>query len=274
MKKYYGPIVLGLASLMLVSPVINSVNVQAATDNNAVTQGTNYEGYNALQAQYRRLESEMNSGKYDQAQQLTLDTLESKYMHKEWTASDDQEQQYAQEIKDYLDRGVVGYPVQPWVETSAHNINEDEYIVPDFITVYTFKERNVPEIQHFVVKGHTIVDQNGNPSDGNIKAWLDNDDKLHIDSKYLVNVGGADYLRVVKNGEVAHISNSNKWISKVQDIYTNNHISFLYRLDGTRISDRALGPNSAWYSDRYATINGQTMYRVATDEWVRAADVH
>jgi len=47
----------------------------------------------------------------------------------------------------------------------------------------------------------------------------------------------------------------------------------LYKLDGHIIKNRALSSSSAWYTDQYATINGETMYRVATNEWVKAADI-
>lgn len=47
----------------------------------------------------------------------------------------------------------------------------------------------------------------------------------------------------------------------------------LYKADGSVIKNRALGSNSAWATDKMATINGVTMYRVATDEWVPATSI-
>lgn len=54
---------------------------------------------------------------------------------------------------------------------------------------------------------------------------------------------------------------------------TNGSYKRLYTLEGKMITNRALGVNSKWYTDQYATINGEKMYRVATNEWVKASDV-
>lgn len=47
----------------------------------------------------------------------------------------------------------------------------------------------------------------------------------------------------------------------------------LYKANGTLIKSRALGSNSSWRTDKMATVNGVTMYRVATDEWVPASNI-
>lgn len=54
---------------------------------------------------------------------------------------------------------------------------------------------------------------------------------------------------------------------------TNGSYKRLYTLEGKMITNRALGVNSKWYTDQYATVNGEKMYRVATNEWVKASDV-
>lgn len=46
----------------------------------------------------------------------------------------------------------------------------------------------------------------------------------------------------------------------------------LYNTKGQLIIDRALDVNTPWYTDRSATIRGKKMYRVATDEWIKASD--
>lgn len=48
----------------------------------------------------------------------------------------------------------------------------------------------------------------------------------------------------------------------------------LYTLEGKDITNRGLSGDSKWYTDQYATINGEKMYRVATNEWVKATDVY
>lgn len=63
---------------------------------------------------------------------------------------------------------------------------------------------------------------------------------------------------------------------KQEGTLTTNGGSYkrLYTLEGKLITNRALGANSKWYTDQYATVNGSKMYRVATNEWVKASDVH
>ena len=58
-------------------------------------------------------------------------------------------------------------------------------------------------------------------------------------------------------------------------VVTTNGGSYkrLYTLEGKMITNRALGTNSQWYTDQYAIVKGEKMYRVATNEWVRASDV-
>lgn len=48
--------------------------------------------------------------------------------------------------------------------------------------------------------------------------------------------------------------------------------SSLYRANGSIISNRALGPNTPWRVGKIATINGETMYQVSTNEYLRARD--
>lgn len=87
------------------------------------------------------------------------------------------------------------------------------------------------------------------------------------------DLNGTSYYRVA-NGEYV----------KASDVYiytAENHIidvkgkSIVFMADsnGHKVTNRALGPNSEWYSDRYTIINGQKYYRVATDEFVSAADI-
>ncbi|MQS77424.1 hypothetical protein FHL06_14005, partial [Lactobacillus halodurans] len=48
--------------------------------------------------------------------------------------------------------------------------------------------------------------------------------------------------------------------------------SSLYRKDGKIISNRALAPDTPWLVGKIATINGETMYQVSTNEYLRARD--
>lgn len=49
-------------------------------------------------------------------------------------------------------------------------------------------------------------------------------------------------------------------------------VARLYASNGNLITNRALSPNSAWTVGKTTTINGETMYQVATNEYLRAQD--
>lgn len=100
---------------------------------------------------------------------------------------------------------------------------------------------------------------------------LGKDSGWFSDQEYTLD--GTLYYRVASNEYV-----------KASDVYVytaqNNIVrvqgkSIVYMVDsvGHKITDRALSPDTEWYSDRYTMINGQKYYRVATNEFVSAADV-
>ncbi|MFC6177086.1 C39 family peptidase [Companilactobacillus huachuanensis] len=55
----------------------------------------------------------------------------------------------------------------------------------------------------------------------------------------------------------------------VDGVYNvGGQLTYLHRADGSQITDRALGPNTAWYTDTHMTMSdGNNYYRVATDEF-------
>lgn len=55
--------------------------------------------------------------------------------------------------------------------------------------------------------------------------------------------------------------------------YPNGSNVSLYNSFGKK-SNRMLSPNSDWNSDRVGLLNGETYFRVSTDEWVRVKDVY
>ena len=74
-------------------------------------------------------------------------------------------------------------------------------------------------------------------------------------------------LKVTKNRPVSTME---------EGIVTTNSGDFkhLYTIEGKDITNRGLSGDSKWYTDQYATINGEKMFRVATNEWVKATDVY
>lgn len=85
------------------------------------------------------------------------------------------------------------------------------------------------------------------------------------------------------NGDKFYRVSTNEWV-KASQVYeytpenttvttNSDSIKSLYSIEGNK-SSRSLAPNTAWYTDRVANINGTQMYRVSTDEWVSTSDVH
>lgn len=50
-------------------------------------------------------------------------------------------------------------------------------------------------------------------------------------------------------------------------------ITKLYTQNGEVVANRGLGKNSSWLTDKMVTVDGVKMYRVATNEWIRATDI-
>ncbi|KRK79089.1 hypothetical protein FD03_GL001452 [Companilactobacillus nodensis DSM 19682 = JCM 14932 = NBRC 107160] len=88
-----------------------------------------------------------------------------------------------------------------------------------------------------------------------------------------VYINGVKYYRVATN---QYIKASDAYlytpISKIAQINGKTNAK-VYDSKGTLINDRALATNSAWKADKAARINGEKMYRVATNEWVKDSDV-
>lgn len=63
-------------------------------------------------------------------------------------------------------------------------------------------------------------------------------------------------------------------INQTSATFSDRPAVHLYDYDGNIISDRLLGVNTDWKNDQEMVLNGQTYYRVSTDEWVKAYDVY
>lgn len=85
-----------------------------------------------------------------------------------------------------------------------------------------------------------------------------------------MDINGTTYYRVA----------TNEWVKKTDGIEVTpregqidtNKVSSLYTSTGKKVTNRALAAHTGWYTDRMATINGQIMYRIATDEWISISD--
>ncbi|WCG36089.1 SLAP domain-containing protein [Companilactobacillus farciminis] len=112
----------------------------------------------------------------------------------------------------------------------------------------------------------TLFDENGNTLKSRA---LGGDSSWYADK--LMNLDGVNYLRVATN-EWAKLADGLEVTPLDQNVFTKNDAR-LYQANGQKVTNRALAKNTAWRTDKSATINGQTMYRVATNEWVSANDL-
>lgn len=82
------------------------------------------------------------------------------------------------------------------------------------------------------------------------------------------------------NGNKHYRVSNNEWveadqtfeITPVNGVLTINEEATLYHDNGKK-SDRGLAVNSTFVTDKTATINGEKMYRVSTNEWVPVSQV-
>lgn len=104
-----------------------------------------------------------------------------------------------------------------------------------------------------------------------------NNRALVFDSNWKTNqkmiLNGITYYRVATN-EYVKATDVVEFVSISSTIRTTSgEMKYLYNNNGVRNKARALAGNTSWYSDRIATINGEKMYRVATNEWVKASNI-
>lgn len=92
-------------------------------------------------------------------------------------------------------------------------------------------------------------------------------------SDQMMVLNGETYYRVATN-EYVKVSDIVEYQMNVSTVKTSSgSAKYLYDVNGKKSSDRALAANTAWFTDKAAVINGEKMYRVATNEWVKASDI-
>ena len=87
----------------------------------------------------------------------------------------------------------------------------------------------------------------------------------------MMTLDGVKYLRVATD-EWAKVSDGLE-IESLNTTVTTNKQATLFTSTGKQVKSRALAANTPWRTDRSAIINGEKMYRVATNEWVSSADI-
>lgn len=77
-------------------------------------------------------------------------------------------------------------------------------------------------------------------------------------------------LAMATTGALA-LSQNNAKAATVATV-TKQTVARLYTSDGTLITNRGLAPNTPWAVGQIITVNGEKMYQVATNEYLKAAD--
>ncbi|MQS90351.1 SLAP domain-containing protein [Companilactobacillus mishanensis] len=91
------------------------------------------------------------------------------------------------------------------------------------------------------------------------------------DKKATIN--GQTYYRV-SSDEFVKTSDVLEYTSSIGTINASSgDVKPLYNSEGKQ-STRSVAPNTAWYTDKYAIINGQKMFRISTNEWIKASDIN
>lgn len=85
-------------------------------------------------------------------------------------------------------------------------------------------------------------------------------------------VEGATTTTPDKNNNTANDTTAQK--SDVRAVTTKNSgFALLYDDNGELLTGLKLGPNTPWATDLMKTLNGEKMYRVATNQWVKVSEL-
>jgi len=143
-----------------------------------------------------------------------------------------------------------------------YHLNDNQWI--KYSDAYAYYE-NKSYILTFVGDNKQLVHVDGTPVSRELRPSTD-----WVTDRY-TDIDGTKYFRVATNEWVS----GNEVIEYVPNktIVSTSNTAQLYDETGKLVNDRELGSNTSWQSDRYATINGVKMYRVATNEWVPASVV-
>jgi len=174
-------------------------------------------------------------------------------------------------------KGADGSKVTLKAPTDYAFVNADDM-------TYTIDKDDTSTKTIYVQKSDQTADNivAGYPKNGYIKIYnasgkLNNDVVLSEGSSWIIDktltINGAEYYRVATN-EYVKASDVYKY-TPLQSIVTTKGVNVtpVYNSKGQLVIDLALDTNTPWYTDRSANIKGSEMYRVATDQWVKASDV-
>ena len=148
---------------------------------------------------------------------------------------------------------------------ATYEVDKDNSNAKIFVKQSTLTEDNLLTTHPY--EGYVeIYDENGKL---NKDVVLSQNTDWATDQKKTID--GVDYYRVATNQYVK--ADSVYVYSPLTGVVTTSKVTPVYNSKGQLVLDRALDKDAPWYSDRISKIKGEKMYRVATDEWVKASDV-
>ncbi|CAJ1190489.1 hypothetical protein FD33_GL000148 [Companilactobacillus paralimentarius DSM 13238 = JCM 10415] len=111
-----------------------------------------------------------------------------------------------------------------------------------------------------------VYDVNGKPLNielGQASNWV---------TDQLKTINGVEYYRVATDKYI-RTDKAYKYVS-FSNVVTTLKETPVYDSKGKINTEKVLAKNTPWYTDRIAKINGIKMYRVATNMWVKASEIH
>ncbi|WP_334332728.1 SLAP domain-containing protein [Companilactobacillus sp. HBUAS59544] len=132
------------------------------------------------------------------------------------------------------------------------------------------EHKTTPAVEHHAVYA-TISSTKLYTADGKLitNRQLSANSTWRVDQEKTID--GETYYRVATNEWVKEEKGLE--VNVINSVIETKNDAALYDSQGKKITNRILASNSAWRTDRTATINNQLMYRVATDEWIAARDI-
>ncbi|MFC6175444.1 SLAP domain-containing protein [Companilactobacillus huachuanensis] len=153
-----------------------------------------------------------------------------------------------------------------WVEASDVTVNND---TTDGVTPFTSNVTTGGVVS-------TLYDKTGKALSGRAlgpnTAWK-TAGKMVLNGKTYYQVATNEWVdasTVTVAGETTTDTN----VTPSKGVVTiNSNVANLYTKGGVAITDRALGPGTKWQTANKMTLNGETYYQVATNEWVKASNL-
>jgi len=125
---------------------------------------------------------------------------------------------------------------------------------------------------------YTVTGGDGTRGLKNDSEWQTNN-KLVLDDVTYYQVSTTEWVKASDITVVSHDEdNTTTDDSSVQkadktQVTTKNKTTSLYTKENKEIESRGLAANTPWATDQMITVNNVKLYRVATNEWVRASDI-